>query len=69
MPYDEKKRAYNIEYTKKHLKRVPLEMQREDYEKLSQAAADCGESVNGFIKKAIQARMESETLPRGLDNK
>ena len=44
-------------YKNEKIKRVPLDMQKEDYEKLKQAADACGEKVNEFIKKAIQERM------------
>ena len=46
-------------YNKEHLKRVPLDMQKTDYEILKQHVDARGESVNGFIKRAI-----SETIER-----
>jgi len=50
----EKQKKYNAV----NIKRVPLDMQKSDYEKIKAAADSCGESVNGFIKKAIQERLE-----------
>lgn len=47
-----------LKYAKNHLKRVPLDLQLADYEKLKAAADSCGETVNGFIKKAITERIE-----------
>ena len=61
MTYSEKKKEYNIEYTKRAMKRVPLDMKKEEYEKLQAAAAAAGEPVNTYIKRAIAARMESGT--------
>lgn len=46
-------------YNKEHLKRVPLDMQKTDYEILKRHVDARGESVNGFIKRAI-----SETIER-----
>lgn len=51
------RREYLNTYRKDKLKRVPLDLKIEDYEKLKEAAAKAGETVNGFIKKAIAERM------------
>ena len=40
---------------------MPLDMKKDDYERLQEAAAAAGEPVNTYIKKAIAARMESGT--------
>ena len=55
----ENKRNYNIEYAKKNYKLIPLDVQRSKYDEISQAAENVGESVNGYIKKAIDTRLES----------
>ena len=52
----QKKSMYN--YAKKNLKRIPLDVQKEKYEEIKSAAETAGESVNGYIKKAIDERME-----------
>lgn len=52
------KTKYDLEYAKKKLKRIPLDVQKEKYDEIKAAAA--GESVNGYIKKAIDDRMERE---------
>lgn len=49
---------YINNYKKEKLKRVPLDMKKDDFEKVQAAAAAAGESVNGYIKKAIADRME-----------
>lgn len=54
-----KKTQYNLEYAKKNLKRIPLDVQKEKYEEIVKAALDAGESVNGYIKKAIDNRLYS----------
>lgn len=58
----DKKAQYNIEYAKKNLKRIPLDVQKEKYKEIQTAATAAGESVNGYIKKAIDARL-SGTYP------
>lgn len=60
MAYNEASYKAANEYKKKNIKRVPLDMQIADYEKLKAAADACGEKVNEFIKKAIQQRMDRE---------
>ena len=54
------KAKYDIEYAKTKLKRIPLDVQKEKYEEIKTAATTAGESVNGYIKKAIDERMERE---------
>lgn len=55
----ENKRKYNNEYNKKNYKRIPLNVQFSKYDEIAQAAENVGESVNGYIKKAIDTRLES----------
>lgn len=56
---DERK-EYLLNYAKSKLKRVPLDLKIADYEKLKQVAEQSNETVNGYIKKAIKLRMETE---------
>ena len=60
MPYNEKAYQASVKYKAKNIKRVPLDMQIEKYAEIQAAAAAAGESVNGYIKKAIDMRMEGE---------
>lgn len=53
-------KGYDAEYTKKNLKRIPLNVHKDKYEEIKAAAEASGESVNGYIKKAIDERMERE---------
>ena len=55
----QKQARYN--YARKNLKRIPLDVQKEKYEQIK-AAARNGESVNGYIKKAIDERIERNSL-------
>jgi hypothetical protein len=55
---DARKRA-NIKYAKKNLKRIPLDVQLAEYDRIKAAADAVGEPVNTYIKTAIARRMES----------
>lgn len=55
------KTKYDIEYAKTKLKRIPLDVQKEKYEKIKTAATAAGESVNGYIKNAVDQRMERDS--------
>lgn len=59
MPYNENKKAYNQNYAKEKLKRIPLDVQKDKYDEIKAAADKCGESVNGYIKAAIDKRLAS----------
>lgn len=50
----------NIEYAKRSLKRIPLDVQKEQYEVIKAHAENRSESVNGFIKRAINETMERD---------
>lgn len=60
-----KKSEYDVDYAKTFIKRVPLDMQKSDYEHLKEVAASRGEKVNEYIKKAIKQRMEREGTGAG----
>ena len=47
---------------KNKLKRIPLDVQKEKYEEIKAAATAAGESVNGYIKKAVDERMERDNV-------
>ena len=62
MPTKEDKAKYDINYAKAKLKRIALDVQKEKYEQIKAAAVRNGESVNGYIKKAIDERIERNSL-------
>ncbi len=70
------KAKYDIEYAKKNLKRIPLDVTKEKYQEIKTAASIANESVNGYIKKAIDQRMnksqaavmECDNLQQGENN-
>lgn len=59
MAYTEKQRDYSLQYAKDNLKRVPLDLKKEEYEILSAAAKSIDMSVNGFIKSAINEKISN----------
>lgn len=58
MPISDAQKKASREYVKKNIKRIPLDVQKEKYEEIKEAALVAGETVNGYIKKAIEERME-----------
>lgn len=56
--YTEAQKNASLKYAKEKLKRVPLDLKKDEYEKLLNAAKSEGKSVNGFIKKAIDEKIE-----------
>lgn len=45
-------------YKKEHYSRIPLEVTKEYHEKLKEIAKSEGVSVNGFIKEAIDEKID-----------
>lgn len=57
----DQRKEYLYDYQKSKLKRIPLDVQKEKYEEIKAAADHAGESVNGYIKKSIDERMERDS--------
>ena len=60
MTLSEQRKEYLYDYQKNKLKRIPLDVQKEKYEEIKTAATAAGETVNGYIKIAIDERMERD---------
>lgn len=56
----DKKTQYNLKYAKENLKRIPLDVQKSEYDNIKAAADNAGEKVNAYIKEAIRQRIERE---------
>lgn len=65
--YTEAQKRANLNYAKNHLKRVPLDIQKEKYEEIKAFALSHGETVNGFIKRAIDETMYRDTIDTQSD--
>lgn len=60
MTLTEKRKESMYKYAKENLKRIPLDVQKSKYEQIKAAADSVGETVNGYIKTAIDERMERQ---------
>lgn len=60
MAVSEAQKRANMKYREKAIKRIPLDVQKQKYEEIKSAATQAGETVNGYIKRAIDERMERE---------
>lgn len=58
--YNETAYKASQKYKAGNIKRVPLDMQKSRYEEIKAHAEVRGESVNGFIKRAISETMERD---------
>lgn len=47
-------------YKERHIRRVALEMQKEEYERLKKHADAQRETVSGYLKVAMRERMKKE---------
>jgi len=57
MAYNDASKKAAQKYKAANIKRIPLDMQISQYEAVQTHAKAHGESVNGFIKRAIQETM------------
>ena len=55
-----KKKQFDFQYAKENLKRIPLDVPKATYEEIKAHAEAHSESVNGFIKRAINDTMERD---------
>ena len=60
MAITEKRKEYMYQYAKEKLKRIPLDVTKSTYEEIKIHAEAHGESVNGFVKRAISEAMERD---------
>lgn len=63
---DKEKREKFEQYRKEKLKRVPLDMQKTEYERVKVHAQMSKTPVNRYIKEAIKARMDKEDKKLGI---
>lgn len=60
MPLSEKRKESMYRYAKENLKRIPLDVPKAEYEAIKAHSEARGESVNGFIKRAVKETMERD---------
>lgn len=59
MTFDRNK--YHRDYAKDKLKRIPLDVSIEKYEQIKNHTDNTNETVNGFIKRAIDETMKRDS--------
>ena len=61
MPYDEKQKEYSIKYARENLKRIPLDVKKEYYDKVIVVEAEKrGMSVRAFILQEIEEKISRD---------
>lgn len=61
MPYDEKQKEYSIKYARENLKRIPLDVKKEYYDKVIAVEAEKrGMPVRAFILQAIEEKISRD---------
>lgn len=60
MSVTEGQKQSSYKYKAKNIKRIPLDVQKEKYEEIKTHANTQKETVNGFIKRAIDETMERD---------
>lgn len=58
--YTESQKKASLKYAKEKLKRVPLDLKKDEYEQLSASAKSADMSINGFIKAAINEKISQD---------
>lgn len=53
-------------YAKENLKRIPLDVPKAEYETIKAHSEARGESVNGFIKRAVKETMERDNAAQPI---
>ncbi len=56
----EEKMRYDMQYAREHIKRITLDMQKKDYDRLKDHVTNRQETVNGFIKRAINNQIDQD---------
>ena len=60
MAVSKERQAQMLKYAKDKLKRIPLDVTKEKFEIIKAHADAAGQSVNGYIKDAIDARIDND---------
>lgn len=63
MTLSESQKRASAKYKEKNIKRIPLDVQKDNYDEIKAAADIAGEKVNSYIKAAIEAQLSVVVLP------
>ena len=71
MPLTDAQKKASTKYKERAIKRIPLDVPKADYEIIKAHSERMNESVNGFIKRAINETMERDSagVPKTTDTK
>ena len=62
MAYSDATKRATYKYHAAKIKRVPLDMQASEYDTIKESASKAGETINGYIKRAIRERQARESI-------
>lgn len=62
MTYSDATKRATYKYHAAKIKRVPLDMQASEYDTIKESASKAGETINGYIKRAIRERQARESI-------
>ena len=62
------RKEYNKNYKKEKLKRIPLDVTQDHYNDIKSHTEKTHETVNGFIKRAINETIERDASDPGTTN-
>ena len=62
MTYSDATKRATYKYHAAKIKRVPLDMQASEYDTIKESASKAGETINGYIKRAIRERQARENI-------
>lgn len=60
MGWKENKRKYDQRWIKENMKRIPLNLKNDEYEAFKAYVDQRGESMTGFIKRAMKEQMQRD---------
>ena len=60
--YTEKRKASNKKWDEANLKRMSLAVSCDRYERMKEYTMKTGESINGFVNRAIDETIKRETM-------
>lgn len=60
LPISESGRRATRKYKQAHIRRIALDVQKEEYDRIASHARANGSTINGYIKQAVRKRMEVE---------
>lgn len=67
MAYTEAQKKATEKYKRENYKRIPLDVPKAEYDRIKAHAEGRKESVNGFIRRAVDETMERDNGPQSAE--